>query len=388
MPMRPPPRNATSREEAVDVRLTVLQVLPSLEGGGVERGTVEVANALTAAGHRSIVMSAGGRLESEMPGTEHVTWPVGEKRLGTWWYVRRVAAYLATQQPDILHVRSRLPGWVSYLAWRRLPAKHRPHFVTTVHGLYSVSRYSSIMARGEHVIAVSNAVRDYVLMSYPRWAASERISVIPRGVDATEYRKGYRPEPAWTAQWRIDHPALNTKRIVTLPARLTRRKGHHDFIEVIAQLRSRGHDVHGLIVGGDAPHRARYARDVRAEIVRRGLTSHISMLGHRDDLREILSQTDVAVSLSSKPESFGRTVLEALALGTPTVGYAHGGVGEILGRLFPDGAVPPGDLGAAVTAAECALAGAGSIGHAEEYELAEMLRATLTLYQRLARGSG
>ena len=101
MPMRPPPRNATSKEEAVDVRLTVLQVLPSLEGGGVERGTVEVANALTAAGHRSIVMSAGGRLESEMPGTEHVTWPVGEKRLGTWWYVRRMAAYLATQQPDI-----------------------------------------------------------------------------------------------------------------------------------------------------------------------------------------------------------------------------------------------------------------------------------------------
>ena len=383
MTMPPPLRNATPEPGARRSRLTVLQVLPGLDGGGVERGTVEVANALTGAGHRSIVMSAGGRMVSEMPDTEHVAWPIGEKRLATWGYVRRLTAFLESRRPDVLHARSRLPGWVAYLAWRRLPPELRPRFITTVHGLYSVSRYSSVMARGERVIAVSNAVRDYLLHHYRQWVAPERITVIPRGVDTARYFPDFRPGEAWIARWKAENPALGEKHLVTLPARLTRLKGHYDFIELVARLRERGHDVHGLIVGGEDPRRARYARSVRDAIGQRGLSSHLSMLGHRDDLREILSRSHVAVSLSAKPESFGRTVLEALALGIPTIGYAHGGVGEILERLFPAGAVPPGDVAAAVVAVEHALAEPGPIARAPEYEIAQMLCATLRLYEQV-----
>ncbi|MFC6686080.1 glycosyltransferase [Marinobacter koreensis] len=49
------------------------------------------------------------------------------------------------------------------------------------------------------------------------------------------------------------------------------------------------------------------------------------------------------LSLSTKPESFGRTVVEALGLGVPVVGYDHGGVGEVLAALYPQGRVPLGD---------------------------------------------
>ena len=137
-------------------KLTVVQILPALQSGGVERGTLEVAGALVHAGHRSIVVSAGGSLVRELvaSGSEHISLPVGRKSLLTLLHV------------DILHARSRLPAWIAWLAWRGMPPQERPHFVTTVHGLYSVNRYSAIMTRGERVIAVSDTARQYILDNY------------------------------------------------------------------------------------------------------------------------------------------------------------------------------------------------------------------------------
>ena len=77
-------------------RLTVVQMLPALEGGGVERGTLEVGAELVRQGHRSIVISAGGRLLQQLraEGSEHLAWDVGRKRLWTLRYVRRLRRYL------------------------------------------------------------------------------------------------------------------------------------------------------------------------------------------------------------------------------------------------------------------------------------------------------
>ena len=151
-------------------RMTVLQMLPALESGGVERGTVEIAAALVRAGHRALVMSAGGRLvpELEALGAEHIPLPVGRKSLLTFRHVSRVRRLLRERGVDVLHLRSRLPAWVGWLAWRGLPAVERPRLVTTVHGFYTVGRYSSVMTRGERVIAVSESVRDYILENYPQ----------------------------------------------------------------------------------------------------------------------------------------------------------------------------------------------------------------------------
>jgi glycosyltransferase involved in cell wall biosynthesis len=263
-------------------RLTVIQMLPSLESGGVERGTLEVAAALVAAGHRSVVISAGGRLVDALraAGSEHITLPVDRKSLFSLLQVRPLRALLREQGADILHVRSRMPAWIAWLAWRGMPAADRPHFVTTVHGLYSVNRYSAIMTRGERVIAVSDTARNYILDNYPD-VDPQRIVTIHRGVDPAAFPYGYRPDTDWMNEWYASYPFLKGRKVLTLPGRLTRLKGHEDFIDLIAALAANGHDVHGLIVGHLDPGRARYIAGLRRRMEQAGVTGRITLTGQR-----------------------------------------------------------------------------------------------------------
>ncbi|TVR65868.1 MAG: glycosyltransferase [Candidatus Competibacteraceae bacterium] len=370
------------------VRLSVAQVLPALNGGGVERGTLEVARALVESGHRSVVISAGGRLVPELvrDGSEHLDWPLGIKSPLTLRWVRPLRRWLAGQRIDILHVRSRLPAWIGWLAWRGMDPATRPRFVTTVHGLYSVSRYSAIMTRGERVIAVSETVREYLRRHYPR-LPPERIQVIPRGVDPMEFPAGYRPPSAWLAEWHRQYPQLRAAPVLTLPGRLSRLKGHEDFIDLLARLRARGWPGYGLIVGGEEPRRRRYADQLRRLARTRGLEEKVLFVGHRADVREIYAISTLVLSLSIQPESFGRTVLEALSLGIPVVGYAHGGVGEILERIYPVGRVPVGDRETLTARVVDLLAAPPPVPMEPVFPLQHMLDETLALYESLHRST-
>ena len=207
------------------VRLTVLQVLPALQGGGVECGALEVAGALVRAGHRSLVLSAGGRLvpRLEAEGSRHIAWPIGAKSPLTLRWVRRLRRLLNEENITVLHARSRLPAWIAWLAWRGLPPASRPRFVTTAHGLYSVNAYSAVMTRSECIIAVSDTARDYVLTAYPH-VAPARVRVIHRGVDTERYAPGYRAPAHWLADWYRQYPETRGKYLVTLPGRVTRRR--------------------------------------------------------------------------------------------------------------------------------------------------------------------
>ena len=320
--------------------MKVLQLLPALDSGGVEQGTVDVARGLHEAGHQALVMSAGGRLVGALQdaGARHLSLDIGAKSPLTLRHVLSLSRLLAREQVDILHLRSRMPAWIGYLAWRLMPASERPRLVSTIHGFYSVSRYSAVMTRGERIICVSHAVRRYLQESYPEVDAS-RIVVIHRGVDREQFPHGFTPQPSWLQDWERAWPRWPGTRTLLLPGRITRLKGHHAFLDLIHDLRGGGDAVRGFIAGGEDPRRKRYANELREAIIRRDLTQHVHMLGHRDDLREIMSVSDLVLSLSSKPESFGRTTLEALSLGRPTLGFEHGGVGEILHELYPAGAV-------------------------------------------------
>ena len=359
--------------------LTVLQMLPALEAGGVERGTVEVSQALVKAGHRSLVMSAGGQMVNELVahGAQHFPWRVDAKRPWTLGLVRPLRRLLAAEGVDILHLRSRMPAWVGWHAWRKMPAAARPRLVTTVHGFYSVGRYSSVMTRGERVIAVSNSICQYITQNYLD-VRPENITVIPRGVDEVHYGRGFRTHPSWRVPWPTDKTPPT--KVLTLVGRLTRLKGHEDFIQLIAALQQRGISVRGVVVGGEHPNRKNYAQDIRS----RAASLPITFTGHRTDIREIMSKSDLVLSLSTQPESFGRTVLEALALGTPVVGYDHGGVGEILSTMFPLGAVPLGNQQALVSAVTQMLADPPEVPVDNPYPLKRMLDSTLNLYQQLA----
>lgn len=368
-------------------RLTVVQMLPALESGGVERGTLEVGRYLVEHGHRSLVISAGGRLvpQLEREGSEHLNWDVGRKSLLTpLRYAGRLRRLLREQGVDILHVRSRMPAWVGWLAWRGMAPGARPRLVTTVHGLYSVNAYSAVMGRGERVIAVSDTVRRYLLAHYPG-LDPERIVVIPRGVDPAEFPYGYRPAADWLAAWRAQYPQLAGKRVLTLPGRITRLKGHEDFIALIARLKAAGLPVHGLVVGGAEPRKRPYLRELEDEVRRRGLARDISFTGQRGDLRDIMAVSDLVLSLSTQPESFGRTVLEALSLGIPVVGYNHGGVGEILARIYPQGLTPPGDGNRLADLIRTRLSNPVMPPQAHPFTLRHMLDATLAVYANLSR---
>ena len=366
------------------VPLSVVQLLPALNGGGVERGTLEIARELVRHGHRSVVISAGGRLVPELlrEGSEHLAWPLGAKSPWVLRWVRPLRHWLAEQRIDILHVRSRLPAWIAWLAWRQMDPATRPRFITTVHGLYSVSAYSAIMTRGERVIAVSDTVRAYLRQHYPQLAA-ERIQVIQRGVDPLDFPQGYRPSPEWLTDWYRHYPQLQEGPVLTLPGRLSRLKGHEAFIELIARLRAEGHPVHGLIVGGIEPRRQAYANDLQRKVHALGLSDAVLFIGHRADIREIYAVSTLVLSLSTKPESFGRTVLEALSLGRPVVAYAQGGVGEILDRLYPVGRVPPDDTAALFSRVSALLETAPPVPSESAFPLQGMLDETLALYTAL-----
>lgn len=369
-------------------KLTVVQALPALESGGVERGTLEVGKYLVENGHRSIVISAGGRMvkQLEQEGSEHLAWQVGRKSPFTpIRNLRRLRRLFADEQVDILHVRSRMPGWVGYLAWKGMDPVQRPHFVTTVHGPYSVNRYGSVMARGERVIAISQMIVDYLHTHYPE-LSDERIRLIPRGVDPAQFPYGYQPSQEWLERWRSEHPIPAGRHIIVLPARITRWKGQSDFMEVISNLVRAGLDVHGLVVGEPHPRKKDFLAELQRTCVAQGLTDRISFTGHRSDLKEIMAISDVVLSLSREPEAFGRVTLEALSLGKPVIAYDHGGVSEQLAAILPQAAVPPGDVDGITRKLAAWLETPPLVPHSNPFTLERMLSSTLDVYLDLAKG--
>ena len=366
--------------------MKVVQLLPAMAGGGVEQGTVEIARALTKAGHESTVVSAGGRLVAALDaeGSRHVEWNLGAKHPATLLQVRRFRRWLLRERPDILHVRSRLPAWVAWLAWRGMQPGRRPRLVTTVHGLYSVGLYSAVMTRGERVIAVSETAKRYALANYPG-LDPQRVVRIDRGVDPARFHKDFRPSTEWTRDWQCAYPELRDKQLVVLPGRLTRLKGHRDFIAAMRRLRDSGVDAAAVVVGDAAAKHAAYEAELKAS------APDIVFTGHRSDVREVMSIADAVVSASTHPESFGRTVLEALSLGTPVVGYDHGGVGEILANVYPEGRVPVGDSGALAAKLADTLADPDAARRKvrdHDYDVGRMCAETLALYAALASADG
>jgi len=359
--------------------------LPALNGGGVEQGTLEIGAALVRDGHRSLVISAGGRMLPALlaGGSEHTNWPIGRKSPFTLRFIWQLRRLLITEGIDILHARSRLPAWIAWLTLRQMDPATRPRFITTVHGLYSVNAYSGVMTKGERVIAVSAHARDYVLQQYPG-VDPGRVVVIPRGVDVAGLPGHYRPDHAWVSRWRQQYPELENRYVVTLPGRVSHRKGVLDLIRVIAVLRARGVAVHGLIVGELSARQCKLAQELQSAVATAGLTGSITLTGFRNDVREIMSVSNVVLSLSRQPEAFGRTVNEALGLGVPVAGYAHGGVGEQLTQHFPAGLVPPGDPAAMAERLLEWSATPPPMQHVQVYALQGMLDSTLTLYRELA----
>jgi len=363
--------------------MKIIQLLPELNSGGVERGTLEIARALVCAGHESLVVSHGGRMVAQLQaeGSTHLTLPIHRKALASLWQIRPLRQLMLQHQPDIVHVRSRIPAWLTYLALRGIPPAQRPVVVSTVHGFYSVNRYSQIMTRADHVIAVSDSVVKYILQHYPA-CRPERITRIYRGIDPREFPHGYQPTAAWWQQVYADFPELEHKQWLTLAGRITRLKGHDTLIRLIGQLRAQHPQLHAVIVGGADPKKQAYLDELQALVAELGLQDAVTFVGHRADIREWLAASDLSLSLSTQAETFGRTTLEALSVGTPAIGWNRGGVAEILTALYPQGLVEPENTDALRHAIQHVLHHPSKPQPVEQFHLDQMTAQTLALYQR------
>jgi glycosyltransferase involved in cell wall biosynthesis len=365
-------------------RWTVVQLLPAMESGGVERSTLEIADALVRAGHRAIVVSAGGRLVPKLHalGAEHVALDIGRKSPLTLRHVRALRRLFA-HDVDIVHARSRLPAWLARFALRGISPASRPRFVTTVHGLNSPSRYSAVMTSGERVICVSRTVRDYVLQHYPRIDPA-KLRVIARGIDPAAFPRA--PLPDVAARMRVAglYPALGGEGpLFLLPGRGTRLKGHIDALRLLARLRGQGLDARLWMPGARQPGRDVYIAELEREADDLGVAAAIAFTAPTSAIAEAYAASDLVLQLSRKPEAFGRTVLEALSVGRPLLGWAHGGVGELLAQWQPQGAIEPFDEAALLQAALALLAHPPPPVTMPD-SLRAMQQATLACYEELA----
>lgn len=335
----------------------VLQVLPALVTGGVERGTVDLARALALAGWKSYVASEGGPMvrELERAGVQHFTLPLASKNpLVMRKNVARLEALLRDLPVDLVHARSRAPAWSARAAARNcgLP------FVTTFHNAYKADNWlkklwNSSMAKGDRVIAISRFVADFAHNRYGvPWT---RLTTIPRGTDLTKFDPT-RVSPERITQlsraWRLEDGLS----VILLPGRLTRWKGQAVLLKALAKLAEiRGkRDFVGVVLG-DHQGRESYRNELYALAEQLKLGGSLRLPGDCRDMPAALMLADVVVSASTEPEGFGRVAVEAQAMGRPVIATDHGGARETVLEGETGWLVPPGDATALAEALNRAI---------------------------------
>jgi glycosyltransferase involved in cell wall biosynthesis len=372
----------------------VLQVLPSLVTGGVERGTIEITQAVAEAGGVALVASAGGPLEAAVrrAGGRHFTLPLQAKDpVSIWRNAARLETLIRAENVTLVHARSRAPAWAAWLARGRTGA----HFVTTYHGVYGEDlpfkrRYNAVMAKGEVVIAASHYVAQEVRRRHKVSAA--RIRVIPRGVDPMVFN------PDAISPERIARMA-QTLRVpdgmlaVVMPGRLTAWKGQAVLLRAIARLSRR--DVCCVLVGSDQG-RVNYTKELEKIGELLGIGDRVRILGEVEDIPAALMLSDVVVHASTQPEAFGRVVIEAQAMGRPVIATNLGGPAETVVHGVSGWLTAPGDVESLARALEEAMsmdAGArvdlGLRARASVlngYTLRAMRDATLDVYAAVLNG--
>ncbi|MBL8704521.1 MAG: glycosyltransferase family 4 protein [Rhodospirillales bacterium] len=304
----------------------VLQVLPGLVTGGAERGAVDVAQAIAAAGWGSLVASSGGPMvrEAERGGATHIALPLDSKNPFVMRAnIERLHQVILQHKVDIVHARSRAPAWSALFAARRAGVR----FVTTFHGTYNFSNpakrwYNSVMARGDRIITASRFIAEHVVKEYH--ASPSLVRHIPRGIDLDRF------DPAKVSGTRLATLAREWRLadgvpVVMLPGRLTRWKGQTVLIDAIAQ---RGRkDLRCLLVGSDQG-RGAYRRELEQRIASHGLETVVHIIDQCNDMPAAYKLADLVVSASTDPEAFGRVSVEAQAMGKPIVATDHGGSRE------------------------------------------------------------
>ena len=332
--------------------------------------------------------------ELERAGARHVTMPVDSKNpVVIYRNVAPLARLIRETGVDVVHARSRAPAWSARDAARRAGVP----FVTTFHGTYNFKgwakkKYNSIMTKGERIIAISNFIAEHIRTNYD--VPAERIEVIHRGIDLDAFSQRAVPPQrilALADRWRLPDGVP----VIMLPGRLTRWKGQLLFLAALAKLTDV--ELVGVIVGGDQG-RSDYREEVEKRAEALGLATRVRMVGDTKDMAAAFMLADVVVSASTDPEAFGRTVVEAQAMGRPVIAPNHGAAPETVQSGVTGWLVPPNDPDSLAAAIRSALTLTPQLRQrmAEQAEFhartkfskARMCAHTLAFYRRVAAEAG
>lgn len=306
----------------------LLQVLPRMESGGVERGTLQIAAAAAKAGFVSLVASEGGKLVQELKksGAKHITLPFATKNplriLSNTFRLKRI---LREKGVNIVHARSRAPAWSAYFASKRTGC----HFVTTFHGYYSHRNtfkrlYNSVMTKSERVIAISQFIEEHLKNTYH--VAAEKIRLIPRGTDMELFdpkQVDSRRIGALRKTWGIKKEWP----VILLPGRIVRRKGHLLVLEALQLLTQK--NFYCVMLGNSVGHEA-YAREIARQAAASGFQEQIKLMPAVQDMPAAYAAADIVINASTEPEAFGRIPTEAMAMGKPVIATRLGGALETM----------------------------------------------------------
>lgn len=361
-----------------------------MRSGGVERGTVEIARAITQAGMKALVASAGGPMEGMLAraGALHIKLPLHSKNpLTIWRNSQRLARIIKTHKVRIVHARSRAPAWSAWLACRGTDCR----FMTSFHGTYGLQndwkkKYNSVMVLGERIIAVSHFIADHVLRNYD--VMPEKLRVIHRGVDLRVFNPGNHSMATMinlSKEWHLP----DSLPLILFPGRLSRWKGQDVFLRALASLPHR--NFFAVILGDDKGHES-YRMELEKIIRSSGLEGHIRIAPHTNYIAEAYMLSRLVVATSVEPEAFGRVVLEAQAMGKPVIATNHGGPQETVIPNTTGWLVTPGDIKELAEVIQFALdmpqdhvdymAGL-AIQNAHNFSLDLMCNKTLAVYHEL-----
>ncbi len=371
---------------------TILQVVPALISGGVERGTLEIAKKIVESGNISIVISAGGSLvhSLEQDGSTHIKMNVASKNpITIWSNAGKIANIIRNFKVDIVHARSRAPAWSCYFAAKATGIK----LITTFHGIYNFKTsikkyYNSVMTQGVKVIAVSNFVKKHIIENYK--IDKNKIHVIHRGVNHEEFSKEKLSDEL-LKKFREKYNVPTNAPVLLLPSRMTRWKGHLVLIEALEKIK---HLNFYCIIAGDLAKHPSFVSEIHKKIQEYKIQNRVQLFGNEPNMIGLYGIADIVLSTSIEPEAFGRTIIEAQSMEKLVVATNIGGACETVQDGVTGFHVKAGDSDDLAKRIEHCLAIIGSDAAkkitsnarktvATNFSLDLMLKNTLSIYNEI-----
>ncbi len=368
--------------------MNIGQIVPEMDIGGVEQGTLDLARGLAKRGHKSIVISNGGRLipELESIGVKYYTLPVHRKSpIVMAKLIKEVRKILHKENIDILHAKSRVPAWIGYYSCRNLK---KTHFITGFHGFYSPHFFSKIMAKGERVIAVSSAIAEYAKEKFK--VPAEKLRVVYNGVELKEYPQVTPPPISGGFTPLEGEDRGEGENRIGILARVTPLKGHSYFIEALAKVKEKFPKVRGFIIGPLQKNKISYQQQLE-KLLKKLHLRNLKFIPP-EQKEKIFPTLNILVSSSIVPEAFGRTMVEAQLAEILVIGTNIGASPEIIEDRKTGLLVPPGDSYALCEAIiwsfthqkECKkMAESAKKIAQEKFSIEQMIEKTITVYQEV-----